>query len=155
MCTKSVACIIISKNLALTWSADSGWTYITRSSAGIKQRIRVFVLMSLTSLCPAWRWNFKKHVYCNMKQTLSTHRSIYASSNCAIIGSYNGLLHGPCQAIIWTNVGMLLIGSIGTNFNEISIEKFMNIHSRKTVWKCHMENGGHFLLASKCERIVA
>ena len=43
-----------------------------------------------------------------------------------IIGSYNGLLPGWHQAIIWTNDGMLLIGPLGTNFNEffIKIQQF-------------------------------
>ena len=39
-----------------------------------------------------------------------------------IIGSDNGLSPGRRQAIIWTNAGILLIGSLGTNFSEISIE---------------------------------
>ena len=43
-------------------------------------------------------------------------------SNQAIIGSDNGLLPGRCQAIIWTNVGILSIGPLGTNFSEILIE---------------------------------
>ena len=38
-----------------------------------------------------------------------------------IIGSDNGLSPGRRQAIIWTNDGILLIGPLGTNFNEISI----------------------------------
>ena len=38
-----------------------------------------------------------------------------------IIGSDNGLLPGRRQAIIWTDAGILLIGSVGTNFNEILI----------------------------------
>ena len=37
-----------------------------------------------------------------------------------IIGSNNGLSPGQRQAIIWTNAGILLIGSLGTNFSEIS-----------------------------------
>ena len=40
-------------------------------------------------------------------------------SNLTIIGSDNGLSPGRRQAIIWTNAGMLLIGPLGTNFNEI------------------------------------
>ena len=43
-------------------------------------------------------------------------------SNLAIIGSYNGLSPDRCQAIIWTNAGILLIGPVGTNFSEILIE---------------------------------
>ena len=39
-----------------------------------------------------------------------------------IIGSNNGLSPGRRQAIIWTNVGILLIRPLGTNFNEIVIE---------------------------------
>ena len=42
--------------------------------------------------------------------------------NLAVIGSDNGLSPGRRQAIIWTNNGMLLIGPLGTNFSEISIE---------------------------------
>ena len=37
------------------------------------------------------------------------------------IGSDNGLSPGRHQAIIWTNVGKVLIGPLGTNFGEILI----------------------------------
>ena len=43
-------------------------------------------------------------------------------SNLTIIGSDNGLSPGRRQAIIWTNAGILLIGPLGTNFNEIFTE---------------------------------
>ena len=53
-------------------------------------------------------------------------------SKLTIIGSDNGLSPGRCQAIIWTNAGVLLIGPWGTNFNETSIEfhtfSFKKIH---------------------------
>ena len=39
-----------------------------------------------------------------------------------IIGSDNGLSPGRRQAIIWTDAGILLIGPLGTNFSEITIE---------------------------------
>ena len=35
------------------------------------------------------------------------------------LGSDNGLSPGRRQAIIWTNVGITLIGPLGTNFREI------------------------------------
>ena len=38
------------------------------------------------------------------------------------IGSDNGLSPGRRQAIIWTNAGILLIWTLGTNFSEILIE---------------------------------
>ena len=43
-------------------------------------------------------------------------------SKLAIIGSDNGLSPGRRQAIIWINAGILLIGSLGTNFSEILME---------------------------------
>ena len=46
---------------------------------------------------------------------------IYVSKLIAI-GSDNGLSPGRRQAIIWTNAGILLIGTLGTNFSEILIE---------------------------------
>ena len=39
-----------------------------------------------------------------------------------IIGSDNGLSPGWCQAIIWTNAGILLIGPLRTNFSETLIK---------------------------------
>ena len=52
--------------------------------------------------------------------------------NLTIIGSDNGLSPGRRQAIIWTNVGILLIGPLGTNFSEMLIEihtfSFKKIH---------------------------
>ena len=41
--------------------------------------------------------------------------------NLTIIGPNNGLSPGRCQAIIWTNAVILLIGPWGTNFSEILI----------------------------------
>ena len=43
-------------------------------------------------------------------------------SKLTIIGSDNGLSPGRHQAIIRTNAGILLIGSLGTNFSEILIK---------------------------------
>ena len=39
-------------------------------------------------------------------------------SKLTIIGPDNGLSPGRCQAIIWTNTGILIIGPLGTNFSE-------------------------------------
>ena len=43
-------------------------------------------------------------------------------SKLTIIGSDNGLSPGLRQAIIWTNVGILSIESLGTNISEILIK---------------------------------
>ena len=41
------------------------------------------------------------------------------------IGSDNGLSPGRRQAIIWNNAGILLIGPLGTNFNEFLVESLI------------------------------
>ena len=46
----------------------------------------------------------------------------YICSKLTIIGSDNGLSPGWRQAIIWTNAGILLIRTLGTNFSEILSE---------------------------------
>ena len=59
-------------------------------------------------------------------------------SKLATIGSGNGLLPGRYQAIIWTNAGILLIGPIGTIFNEtiikILIFSFKKMHIKCRLW---------------------
>ena len=53
-------------------------------------------------------------------------------SKLTIIGSDNGLSPGRRQAIIWTNSGILLIRTLGTNFSEILGEihsfSFLKMH---------------------------
>ena len=59
--------------------------------------------------------------------------------NLTIIGSDNGLSPGRCQAITWANVGILLIGPLGTNFSEIWVEihtfSFKKIHLKMSSGK--------------------
>ena len=70
----------------------------TPSSATIPQDWPIFVELSVT------HWGQVTHI-CVSKLT--------------IIGSDNGLSPGRRQAIIWTNAGVLLIRTLGTNFSEI------------------------------------
>ena len=55
------------------------------------------------------------------------------------IVSDNGLSPGRCQAIIWTNAGVLLIEPLATNFSEILIGihifSFNKIHLKKSSGK--------------------
>ena len=55
-------------------------------------------------------------------QIISPHCCIYVSMNQVNIGSDNGLAPVWCQAVVWTNVGLLSIGYLGTNFSEILIK---------------------------------
>ena len=70
----------------------------------------------------------------------------YMSVNEVIIDSDNGLLPDRRQAIIWTNAGILLIGPLGTNFNEILIEIY-TFSFKKMHLKMSSENSSHFLSA--------
>ena len=71
-------------------------------------------------------------------------------SKVAIMGSDSGLVPALCQAIIWTNGAILLIWSLGTNFGDILIE-IQHFYSRKSIWKCRLENDVHFVSASMCQ----
>ena len=63
------------------------------------------------------------HIYVTKPQRVNWGRVAHiCASNLTITGSDNGSSPHRCQAIIWTNVGILLIGPLGTNFTEISIE---------------------------------
>ena len=59
--------------------------------------------------------------------------------NLTIIGSDNGLSPGRRQPIIWTNVGILLIGDLEANFSDILIEihtlSFENMHLKMSSGK--------------------
>ena len=58
-----------------------------------------------------------------------------------IMGSDNGLFLVQCQAIIWTNPGLLLIGPLARNFSEIWIKirqfayKRMHLKMSSTKWR--------------------
>ena len=60
-------------------------------------------------------------------------------SKLTIIRSDNGLSPDLCQAIIWTNAGILLIGHLGTNFSEVLIKihifSFKKMHSKRSSGK--------------------
>ena len=62
-------------------------------------------------------------------------------SKLSIIGSENGLLPDRRQAIIGTNAGILFIGPLETNFNEILFEihtfSFKSIHLKMSSGKWH------------------
>ena len=61
-------------------------------------------------------------------------------SKLTIIGLDNGFVPGQRQVIIWTNAGILLIGILGTNFNEILGEihtfSFKKMHLKMSSGKC-------------------
>ena len=67
-----------------------------------------------------------------------------------IIGSDNGLAPERRQTIIWTNGGILLIGPLGTIFNEILSEILIYFYPRKYIWMCRLRNDDYFVCALMC-----
>ena len=119
------------------------WLY-TKMEMSYKSYWWIFI-SGYTRIC-LWNENFNsgggscsRHLHCH---TVSDHgqssRSIVTDiisalthwgrvmhicvSKLTIIGSDNGLSPGRRQAIIWTNAGILLIGTLGTNVSEILIK---------------------------------
>ena len=60
------------------------------------------------------------------------------------------LVGANCQAIIWTNAGILSIWPLGTNLSEMLQNSYIfnilfHIFSRKCMWKCCLQKCGHFV----------
>ena len=66
-------------------------------------------------------------------------------SKLTIIGSHNDLSPGRRQAIIWTNAGILLTGSLGRNFSEFLIE-ILTVSFKKMHLKISSANWRPFCL---------
>ena len=74
-------------------------------------------LCPLDEICKLWTLN-RAVDNCLTHWGRVTHICI---ANLIIIGLDDGLSPGRRQAITWTNVGILLIGPLGTNFSEMLI----------------------------------
>ena len=66
------------------------------------------------------------------------------SMNWISIGSGNGLSPLRCQAITWTNAGLLSIGLLGTNFSEKNRNSVIFIQEN-TFEIIVCQYGGHFV----------
>ena len=92
-------------------------------------------------------WQHTNLLGCFVINSLRPSETYICVGKLTITGSDNGLSPGCCQAIIWTNAGILSIGPFGINFRELLI-KIYTFHSRKCIWKCCLVNGGYFVSAS-------
>ena len=69
--------------------------------------------------------------------------------NLTTIGSDNGLSPGRRQAIIWTNAG--INSNLRNKFQwNLNLYSHIFIQEIKCIWKCRLENVGHFVSASAC-----
>ena len=72
--------------------------------------------LDMTRFNISWYCTYHSNNECGTYNGRVTHICV---SKLTIIGSENGLSPGRHQAIIWTNAGILLIRTLGTNFSEI------------------------------------
>ena len=99
--------------------------------------------------CRPFRNDVWKFLYTNVALTHWGRATDICVGKLTIIGSDNGLSPGRHQAIIWTNVGILLIGPLRTNFSEILIGiktfsfKKMHLKMSSAKWR-------PYVLASMC-----
>ena len=81
------------------------------------------------------------HCHCVNRLTHWGRVTHICVSKLTIIGSNNGLSPSRRQAIIWTNAGILLIWTLGTNFSEILSEihafsfKKMHLKMSSAKWR--------------------
>ena len=68
-------------------------------------------------------------------------------------GSDNGFSPNQRRAIISTITALLFIHPREQIILKFEL-KFLSYHSRKCVWKCCLESGGHFVSASMCNTIT-
>ena len=126
------------------------WTFIATNECSQLSTVGCF--LDIATICyfgVCGRWLTTCFLYSGPSLThwgRATH--IYVG-NLTIISSDNGLSPGRRQAIIWTNVGILLIGPIGTNFSEILIEIY-TFSSKKMHLKMSSGPSGHLVSASMC-----
>ena len=89
-----------------------------------------------------YKWNYHSELIIYWKKVVLTHWG-QVTHICVgyltIIGSGSGLSPGRRQAIIWTNAGILLIGTLGTNFSEVLIKlhsfSFKKMHMKMSSGK--------------------
>ena len=70
-------------------------------------------------------------------------------SELTIIGLDNGLSPCRCQAIIWSNAGILPVRTIRTHFSEI-LNEIQTFSFNEMHLKCRLRNVGHFVSALMC-----
>ena len=116
---------------AQSWNEGLKSRWIPGGSCGYTSGTKRKHFAGLSSPWPCWQW-LQLKTSCGSPQC---------------IGSDNGLSPDRRRVIIWTNAGIMLIGILGTNFNEI-VSEIQTFFSRKCILKCCLANGGHFVSAS-------
>ena len=114
------------------------------------------VFTTISRNAQVWLRSYKNHDNsCRFRYSMQSfftyinwgHETHICVNKLTTIGANNGSSPGRRQAIIWTNAGIVLMRSLGTNFSEI----WREIHTfsfKKMRLKMSFENGDHFVSAS-------
>ena len=108
-----------------------------------KTSLRLWHGWVITSYCFAWMYSLI--IAQSLRLTHWGRVTHICVSKLTIIGSDNGLSPGRRQAIIWTNAGILLIRTLGTNFSEI-LGKIHSFSFKKMHFKMSSAKGRLFSL---------
>ena len=107
-----------------SWNESIKSRWIPGGSCGYTSGTKRKHFAALSAPWPCWRW-LQLQPSCGSPQC---------------IGSDNGLSPDRCRVIIWTNVGIMLIWILGTNFNDIlsKIQTFFfkKMHLKMLSGKC-------------------
>ena len=108
-------------NIISLWPSDAIWRH--RSGSTLAQVMACCLMAPSHYLNQCWLVISEIHSSISIFRLTHWGRVTHICVNeLTIIGSDNGLSPGRCQAIIWTNGGILLIGPLGTKFCEFLIE---------------------------------
>ena len=130
-------------NISALWKMSPEHIFrLTWYDIALTGLIYVYMSYGLSKISKALKYiQICKHCK-NIAQTVLTHWGRVTHicvCNLTIIGSDNGLSPGRRQAITWANVGILLIGPLGTNCSEMLIEihpfSFKKIHLKMSSGK--------------------
>ena len=101
---------------------------MTTSDATYDEKVGNMTFLCVHVITSPWLYWWSGWINCWLAEGWALHGLTHwgrvthiCVSKLPIIGSDNGLSPGWRQAIIWINAGILLIGPLGTNFNEILI----------------------------------
>ena len=123
--------ILIQFHLSFLMFSDTLWYLVLICSGLYLSMLKIYDQQDCINVTSG------SHHYWNIWLTHWGRVTHICVGNLTIIGSDNGLSPGRRQAITWTNVGILLIGPLGTNFSEIEIHtfSFKKIHLKMSIGK--------------------
>ena len=136
------------KYLLRTWIIGAAWYKTVWRNFSLHLNIYTYLSLHIITVTTYWaRWRLQSPTSRLFVQPLiqaQIKEHIKAPRHWPLWGESTG-----GQVIIWTNAGILLIGPLRINFSETFI-KYTHFHSRKCIWNCRPEIGGHFVSASMC-----